>query len=586
MIRETEVDGVQTLLAPKSGPLMAGLTFRVGRADETLATAGITHLLEHLTLFHHGLSDYHYNGATGSVVTHFHMQGSEEDVVTYLVGVCEALGNLPLDRLETEKGILRTEAAGRQGGVGDSMPLWRYGARGYGLVSYEELGLPRLSADDLRSWAATRFTRQNAVLWITSDQVPDGLRLHLPEGIRQPVPQPSSALPATPAYFNDRANGVVFDAVVRRRTAASVFSAVLEREMYRSLRQAGGYSYVTSTSYDPRGDGFATVTALADALPDKQDAVLGGFFDVLAKLRVGRIEQDDLDSVCTKADEALRHEDRDAARLPIAAMNVLTGYPNPTAEALLAEIRGVTADDVRTVAIEATGSALLLVPAGLSAAWGGYLPAPTYSAAPIGGERYPSRRSDKVALVVGVDGVSLVDASHAVTVRYAECAIALAWPDGGRQLIGFDGVSVRVEPTLHDLPAGLIARIDASVSPVNLVGMPARDPGAIPQPKTPVEAVPGPAAAAAPVLWPAAAKPGPKRSTLRTASTVVLIALASIMGVLTALCGLMIATADPNNPDEASLRDPVSYTMLGCILVTTIACVLGAVLVWRRRKAS
>jgi hypothetical protein len=91
---------------------MAGLTFRVGRADETLATAGITHLLEHLTLFHHGLSDYHYNGATGSVVTHFHMQGSEEDVVTYLVGVCAALSNLPLDRLETEKGILRTEAAG------------------------------------------------------------------------------------------------------------------------------------------------------------------------------------------------------------------------------------------------------------------------------------------------------------------------------------------------------------------------------------------------------------------------------------------------------------------------------------------
>ena len=49
MIRETEVDGVPTLLAPRNGPLAAGLTFRVGQADETLATAGITHLLEHLT---------------------------------------------------------------------------------------------------------------------------------------------------------------------------------------------------------------------------------------------------------------------------------------------------------------------------------------------------------------------------------------------------------------------------------------------------------------------------------------------------------------------------------------------------------
>jgi hypothetical protein len=42
-----------------------------------------------------------------------------------------------------------------------------------------------------------------------------------------------------------------------------------------------------STAYDPRGDGCASVVALADALPDKQDAALGGFADVLPKLRVG-----------------------------------------------------------------------------------------------------------------------------------------------------------------------------------------------------------------------------------------------------------------------------------------------------------
>ncbi|MBO0871655.1 MAG: insulinase family protein, partial [Micromonosporaceae bacterium] len=469
MIRETEVDGVQTLMASKTGPLVAGLTFRVGRADETLATAGITHLLEHLALFHHGLSDYHYNGATGSVVTNFYLQGSEEDVVGYLSGVCDALRNLPVDRLETEKGILRTEAAGRKAGVGDSMPLWRYGAQGYGLVSYEELGLPRLRAEDIRQWAATWFTRQNAIVWITSDQVPSGLRLHLPEGTRRPVPKPVSALPSTPAYFNARANGVVFDALVRRRTAASVFAAVLEREMYRSLRQEGGYSYVASTSYEPRGDDFATITALADALPDEQDAVLGGFLDVLAKLRVGRIEQADLDSVRTKVEESVRHEGRDAARLPVAAMDVLTGQPNLTAEAVLDEVRSLTVEDVQAVAVEATGSALLLVPAGCNAEWAGYAPAPTYSTSVLMGERYPSRQSDKVALIVGTDGVSVVDASHAVTVHYAECAIAMAWPDGGRQLIGLDGISVRIEPTLFQVPPGLIARIDAAVPPANLV---------------------------------------------------------------------------------------------------------------------
>jgi hypothetical protein len=33
------------------------------------------------------------------------------------------------------------------------------------------------------------------------------------------------------------------------------------------------------------------------------------------------------DGVRTKAEEALRHEDRDAARLPMVAINVLTGIP-------------------------------------------------------------------------------------------------------------------------------------------------------------------------------------------------------------------------------------------------------------------
>ncbi|MEV0713244.1 insulinase family protein [Asanoa sp. NPDC050611] len=569
MIRETEVDGVQTLLAPKSGPLVAGLTFRVGRADETLATAGITHLLEHLALHHSGLSDYHYNGATGSVVTHFHLQGSEDDVVKHLVGVCDALANLPLDRLETEKGILRTEAASRKMGVGDSMPLWRYGAQSYGLLSYEELGLPRLSPDDLRRWAATWFTRQNAVLWITSDRVPAGLRLRLPEGTRRPVPRPSSALPTTPAYFSDRVNGVVFDAIVRRRAAASVFSAVLEREMYRSLRQEGGYSYQASTSYDPRGDDFATVTAFADALPDKQDAVLGGFVDVLAKLRVGRVDEADVASVRTQAEEALRHEDRDAARLPGAAVNALTGHPNQTAEALLDEVRAVTVDDIQAVATEATGTALLLVPAGLDAEWAGYVPAPTFSPAAVDGLRYASTQDGGLTLVVGDTGVSLVDSSHAVTVRYAECAVAMAWPDGGRQLIGLDSISVRIEPTLHPIGPDVIARIDRGVPPASLVWQPPREPSAIPQPK------PAPSAGAAPAT----------RGPVATAGFITLIVLASIMGVLSCLCGAIVFTADPNNPDDDVLRDPVAYTMFGVAAAATIALVILAIRLGRRRKA-
>lgn len=189
-ITHTTTGGIRTVLAPGSGPVTAGLLFRVGRADETLATSGVTHLVEHLALHHHGLGDLHYNGATASVYTHFHVTGTPADVVEYLNGVCAALRNLPMHRLATEKEILRTEAAGRSHGPGHAMPLWRYGSRGYGLTSYAEAGLHGLGVADVHDWAHSWFTAENAVLWMTTDSVPEGLDLTLPTGEWRPTPSP------------------------------------------------------------------------------------------------------------------------------------------------------------------------------------------------------------------------------------------------------------------------------------------------------------------------------------------------------------------------------------------------------------
>ena len=146
-IQHAEIDGVPALFARHSGPMQAGLVFRVGVADETFGRAGITHLVEHLALHRHGLTDYHFNGATKAAFTHFHVQGNEQEVVAYLHSVCASLANLPMERLETEKEILRTEEAGRES---SQIPLWRYGARGYGLASYPEFGVAQLRSDDLR----------------------------------------------------------------------------------------------------------------------------------------------------------------------------------------------------------------------------------------------------------------------------------------------------------------------------------------------------------------------------------------------------------------------------------------------------
>ncbi|TGN73692.1 insulinase family protein [Streptomyces bauhiniae] len=475
-VHHTRVDGIPTLFVQAAGPMRAGLVFRVGIADETLGRAGLTHLIEHLALYRQGVADYHYNGATKAAFTHFHVEGAEHEIAAYLTGVCASLTDLPMDRLETEKEILRTEESRRDSGL---LPLWRYGAQGYGLVSYPEWGVRNASAQDVWQWAQSWFTADNAVLWIAGEHIPAGLSLKLPAGDRRPMPAVTSALPTTPAYFSDGTGGVLLDAVVADTTAAWLYSGVLERELTRALRQEGGYSYTAASDFTSRRDGHALVTAFADSLPAKQDAVLGGFVDVLAGFQAGRIAQADLDAVRGRADGALAAPDTAARRLPGLAEDLLAGRPLRTADELRAELRAVTPADLHQVALEAAGTALLQVPGGHSADWAGYTAAPVDSPYAVTGRCFPARDGDDTALVMGADGVSLTGrtangSERAVTVHYRACAAVLSWPDGGRRLVGTDGLTVEVEPGLYGIDAHTMAALDAAVPPHAVVHLPPR----------------------------------------------------------------------------------------------------------------
>ncbi|PBC79876.1 putative Zn-dependent peptidase [Streptomyces sp. TLI_235] len=474
MIHRFDVDGVPALHAPRPGRTAAGLVFRVGRADETLARAGITHLVEHLALHRSGVQVHRFNGATGQLHTHFLLEGDDQEIRAFLQSVCESLTALPMDRLETEKAILRTEEAGRGTGAAEATGLWRYGAQGHGLVSYPEWGVPGLDPQTVQQWADTWFTRENAALWIAGERVPDGLRLPLRPGRRMPAPQPTSALPDTPAYFAAGQGQILFDTVLPRTAAVDLYTACLDRELFQDLRQDGGLSYTAGADHGHRGDGVLTVTALADALPEQQDAVLGGFVDVLARLAVAGVAPDTLDALRRRADSALATPDTDPSRLPGCAADLLLGLPVRSRDELRADLAAVTAEDVRTVAQQALGNGLLRVPAGHRADWAGYAAAPLHSAAAVEGKRHRSRESGGPDLVVGAGGVSLVHEGQAATVRYDACAAHLAWPDGGRRLIGTDGICVEIEPACFAVDAHTLATIDAAVPQQTYVRMPPR----------------------------------------------------------------------------------------------------------------
>jgi predicted Zn-dependent peptidase len=480
-VRQTHVDGIETVLAAgPPGQVHAGLAFRVGIADESMTTRGLSHLVEHLALHEHGHGHLNFNGATTDCFTIFHVDGTEDEVVEYLNGVCRSLRSLPMHRLEVEKDILRAEQAGRSGSWAAELASWRYGARTYGLSAFPEFGLKKLTPEVVQSWADAHFTTENAVLWMSCDDPPEGLDLRLPAGWRAAPPPPTSALPVTPAYLQGPPGGIALQSVVPRSTHASLFATVLGKELFRALRQHGGYSYTAAAAYLPRDSEWATVTALADAAPEKDDAVVGGFVDAIAKLCVGNVEEADLASAKTSALRALESFDSTAGRLPAHAMNLLVGHPTPTDAELVAEIEAADSGDIERVAGLVWDDALVLVPrAGLE--WAGVDPAPQNSTDIVSGSEHIALDDKQLTLIVGPAGVTIRHAGGAQsTVRYTELAALHTYPDGGRVLVGQDGFRVVVEPTRYVRGVEVVRAIDAAVPEESVLAMPARTPEQIP----------------------------------------------------------------------------------------------------------
>ena len=151
-IRRTEIDGVRTVWFERPGPMTASLAFRVGRADERLARAGVSHLLEHLVLFPFGGEPDH-NGCVDALRMVFHTTGPPEAIVDFFGRLGRCMREVPVDRLDIEKQVLRAEAARRSWSMQDTLAMRRYGAAAFGLLGYAELGLPCFPP---RTWSPGR----------------------------------------------------------------------------------------------------------------------------------------------------------------------------------------------------------------------------------------------------------------------------------------------------------------------------------------------------------------------------------------------------------------------------------------------
>lgn len=479
------VDGDVPVFWTESGDEMtAGLVFRVGRADESLARGGITHLIEHLALYSLGASgSTHYNGQVDAVTTTFVTRGGPEEVTGFFKAVCAGLRELPVERLETERQVLRTEADQRRPAIAEPLLIARYGADTYGLPAYPEFGIGMLQPDELRSWTRRYFTRGNAAMWIAGGPPPGGLHLDLPDGPAMPPPTPARTESRTPGWVNAPVPGLGWSGLVQRSREAQVYASILDRRLRQELRHNQGLAYSPAVSYIARDQDLAHVVAATDGLPDVHAALVQAFVGELERLAATAVTDDELHTTLEKMRANMGTSRGAAQRAASAAHYTIMGKPVATVASWREGLAAVSAAEVQRVAEEAFGSSLFVLPPKREPHRLGFTHLGGSDGTAVAGRRIRSADYplDQARLVIGEEGVSLVQGKAVDTVRYARCAALLTWPDGGRLLIGRDAVSVSIEPTLWRLKDHA-AHLGEKVGAERSVAMPYR----------PSERVPGP----------------------------------------------------------------------------------------------
>lgn len=485
-IHTTEIDGVPTTWIDGSGPVTAILSFRVGQADEPLPASGLSHLVEHLALSPLGVQDYDHNGFVESRRTAFVIRGGPDDVTGFLGNLTRSLGDLPVDRLLTERTILRQEANERGAGLPQYLLWSRYGATGLGARYESEWGLGWLGPDPVRDWANRGFTRQNAVL-VLKGPPPSGLRLDLADGVRWPTLAPPTAPGLRlPAHVPWDSAALAITLVIPRSPETNIAVNVLHRRLRTRLRYELGAVYDVALDIE-RLDGNSAHVMFAtecDAGDVRRVVAVGlGVVDELAA--AGPTEAEVASEV-----EALRRDlDDPEGNLPFLddrAVLTLLGGVTRLPEEVFALRTSMTPEAVRA-AFEAALGSMMIFGDSLNPQSERFTTVPMWSPTAVEGReiapagRHLPGRGPKQRLIEGRDGLTVRDSpTQQSTVRFND-VVVVAHATGLRLLVGRDGFRVRVAASDWKDGQAIIDRIDARVPP-ELIACDEHSPGALADP--------------------------------------------------------------------------------------------------------
>lgn len=470
LVHVDEVDGVPTIWGDLPGPFHAHLVFGVGQAHETLPLHGVTHLVEHLVLSGSSEAPHSYNGATGTILTSFIAAGDLDRVSDHLRAVAANLADLPTERLEHERQVLRAEAAQRSGSPADALSLWRWGPVGFGLTAYEEMALRWAQPWQVREWSS-RFARDNAVLWL-SKAPPAGLRLPLRPAAAPVTPPPLlSASAPVPGVFPLEQRGVSFSVVAPRTPAAPTALFLLQHRLEQRLRHELGLVYGVTVGSDVLSGEVRHWMFRVDCLPESNEAVQR---EVCALLRGAAELPTAAEWERVNGQRELSRQVPVEARLPAlleaAAERAVLGMSPLDWDEWEEQTQSCPPEQAAEFLQEALGTLLLgvpdptQVPAELGA------PVPVFSTGRVDGEVLQptaQQRDSRVRCgIVGREGATLVlDGGKSITVRSEAVAGVLCYDDGARHLLGTDGFHVWLAPEEWQAPGAAMIALDRSLHP-------------------------------------------------------------------------------------------------------------------------
>lgn len=456
MWQTTEVDGVPVVWADGPPPLSAALFFRVGVRDETLRTAGISHLVEHLTMSTLGRVRHDHNASVDLTFTQFVATGPDQAVLAYLRAVCAGLSALPLERLSVEAKVLRAEGGvSCHPAVAEHLRV-RFGVRGAGMADVDPPALDQITKAEVQHFAARMFVRGNAVLALTGPP-PDGLRLPLPPGGRAALPRDVPVKLPHPTWFahGGPATSVSFfvdDSGPQGGEAVlSVLRIALDRATDR-LRHERGWVY--EIDFDLVTTSQGTLACLyADPPANHADEVRDGLLTVLRDLRdAGPTSEELADDLAAIRDHFADPRSAEDEVASWARGHLLGEAVAPSDERLRLRER-LTADACRCAMAKLDKTLVVGMAPDTPPSDGALHPEPQYSTSSVNGRVF--RRRPLTGLLRGVPrGASLIVSEEGVTLRTPAGDATATWdrmagaarsPDGTMvTLIGADGITIPV----------------------------------------------------------------------------------------------------------------------------------------------